>query len=391
MTELERIITGRIRADGPMPFAAFMSLALYDPVHGYYARGPQRTGWRGHFLTSPELDPAFGMLWANAFRRVWAACGSPDAFEVVEVGPGEGGFAAAVLSAITDPAIAGSSLDEPFRAALTYRLVERVPTLKARQQELLTGVARVEWSPSITELPTIEHGVVFANEVLDNLPVHLARLRAGNLVEVCVTAGTDGLELVDMELSNPEIARWVEETGTVPAEGSIVEVTLAAVSFIAHVGRRLRNGAIVLVDYGAAGPVLAERGGSLLAYSERGVDDDVLADLGERDITAHANWTSVTNALESEGWTVEGPLDQKTVLRGLGARSIDAELREIHAVALDEGRGADALNALSRRQALGALLDPAGLGGLQVVVGRHGIDAPLLSDPDAQRPAEAGL
>ena len=386
MTELERIITARIRTDGPMPFAAFMSLALYDPTHGYYARGPQRTGWRGHFLTSPELDPAFGGLWASAFQRVWVACGAPDAFEIVEIGPGEGGFASAVLGAISDP-----PFDDRFRAALTYRLVERVPSVKARQRELLTGAQRIEWSPSITELPVIEHGVAFANEVLDNLPVHLARMREGELVEVCVDEGAHGLELVDMELSNPEIARWVDQTGTVPAEGSIVEVTLAAVSFIAHVARRVRNGAIVLVDYGAAGPNLAERGGSLLAYSERGVDDAVLVDPGERDITAHANWSSVANALESAGWTVEGPVDQRTVLRGLGAGDLDRTLKQLHSTALSEGRGADALKALSRRQALGALLDPAGLGGLEVVAGRRGIDTSVLSAPDAQRPAGAGL
>lgn len=368
-----------------MPFAAFMSLALYDPIHGYYARGPQRTGWRGHFLTSPELDPAFGTLWANAFQRVWGACGRPDEFEIVEIGPGEGGFAAALLDAI-----AGPSFDERFRAALTFRLVERVPAMKARQRELLASAGRVEWTPSITELPAIEHGVVFANEVLDNLPVHLAGTRGSRLVEVCVGVGADGLELVDVELSNPEIARWIEETGTQPAEGATIEVTLAAVSFIAHVVRRLRNGAIVLVDYGTTGPELAARGGSLLAYSERGVDDDVLADPGERDITAHANWTSVTAALSSAGWTVEGPVDQRTVLKAFGADGLDRKLKDAHSAAISGGRGADAVNALSRRQALGALLDPAGLGGLQVVVGRRGIDT-LLSAPDAQRPAGAGL
>jgi hypothetical protein len=42
-----------------MPFAAYMSLALYHPRHGYYASGALRTGFRGHFLTSPENDPAY--------------------------------------------------------------------------------------------------------------------------------------------------------------------------------------------------------------------------------------------------------------------------------------------------------------------------------------------
>ncbi|MGH2694669.1 MAG: SAM-dependent methyltransferase, partial [Actinomycetota bacterium] len=116
MTALGEIIAERIRAGGPMPFAAFMSLALYHHRHGYYADAA-RTGFAGHFLTSPELDPAFGELWAEGLARIWDACGRPERFEVIEVGPGEGTFAAAVLAAAP----------RELAAALVYRLVERMP------------------------------------------------------------------------------------------------------------------------------------------------------------------------------------------------------------------------------------------------------------------------
>jgi SAM-dependent MidA family methyltransferase len=351
-----------------MPFAAFMSLALYDPIHGYYARGAQRTGWRGHFLTSPELDPAFGTLWARAFREVWARCGSPDVFEVVEVGPGEGGFAAAVLATV----------DDELASTLTYRMVERVPAVRARQQDRLEGAGRVEWSDSVTELPEIDHGVVFANEVLDNLPVHIVARDGTALVEVCVGAGADGLTFVDRPPSNPELELWVERTGTVPSDSGHVEVTLAAESMVAHLARRLGTGAIFLVDYGAEATEIERRGGTLLAYSESGVDERVLEEPGRRDITAHANWTSVSGALRRAGLAVEGPTEQRKVLLDLGARSLDVAWKEDHGTAIAEGRGADALKALSRRQALGVMLDPAGLGGLQVLAGYRGIDAGAL-------------
>ncbi|HYO61474.1 MAG TPA: SAM-dependent methyltransferase, partial [Actinomycetota bacterium] len=175
MTELERVLHERIARDGPLPFGAFMQLALYHPRHGYYSGGRPRTGWRGPFVTSPELDPSYGELWARAVAKVWEACGSPDPFAVVEVGPGEGGFAHALLSA----------LDGELRRAVRYRLVERVPQVQERQRERLAGFD-AEWSASITELPRSEHGVVFANEILDNLPVHLVERRDGELLEVCV-------------------------------------------------------------------------------------------------------------------------------------------------------------------------------------------------------------
>ena len=362
---LDQEIKHRIAERGPLPFAAFMSLALYDTRFGYYARGHERTGWRGHFLTSPELDPAFGELWARAFRQVWDACGRPESFEIVEIGPGEGSFAAAVLAAI----------DDDLRAVLTYRLVERVPAIAQRQRQRLGGFERVEWCSSVTDLPDIAAGCVFANEVLDNLPVHLVTYENGRLMELCVGLEGERFAFVARSPSNPELMSAVARTG-VRAQDGIVEVGLAAESLIAHVAGRVRQGAILFVDYGAEAAELARRGGTLIAYSDAGVDDRVLERPGDKDITAHVNWTSIRGALERAGMATAGPLAQRDVLLALGARALDLSLKDAHEAALAEGLGAAAVGHLSRRQALGALIDPGGLGALQVVAGVRGIDPP---------------
>ena len=366
MTPLEEIIHERIRRNGPMPFAAYMSLALYHPHHGYYTSGPERSGWRGHYLTSPELDPGFAQLWRRGFRQVWDACGRPPRFEIVEVGPGEGAFAAAVLG----------PHDDGFGSELTYRLVERSPALEERQRALVRD-PRAVWSPSVTELPAIDNGIVFANEVLDNLPVHIVEARGGRVLEVCVDA-QEGLLVQSLrEPSNPELSSWLDRTAVSLPDGHRYEVPLAAESFIRRVAAVVERGAIVMVDYGADATALATRpSGSLLCYSERGVDDDPLDRPGYKDITSHVNWTAVRAALKGAGMDVLGPLSQRSVMSALGARSLDQDLKHRHEDALRSKRGADAVAVLSRRQALGALLDPAGLGGLDVVVGLKGVDAP---------------
>jgi SAM-dependent MidA family methyltransferase len=368
LTDLERLLHERIARDGPLPFGAFMQLALYHPRHGYYAGGRPRTGWRGHFVTSPELDPSYGELWARAFAKVWSACGSPDAFDVVEVGPGEGGFAHAVLS----------SLDGEFARAVRYGLVERVAEVQDRQRERLEGFD-VEWSASITEVPRSDHGVVFANEVLDNLPVHLVERRGGELLEVCVESWDGRLVETLRPPAGDELAGWLARAGAEVPEGGRFEVTMAAESFVRHCAGALGAGAIVLVDYGAESSELAQRPrGTLVAYGPGGPSEDVLARPGEQDVTAHANWTVVRRTCASLGWEVAGPVAQREVLLGLGARDLDAEQRAQHADALAGGRGAEAVRALSRRSALGALLDPGGLGGLGVVIATKGIPAGTL-------------
>lgn len=363
MTELEALLHDRIARHGPLPFGAFMQLALYHPRLGYYAGGRERSGWRGHFLTSPELDPAYGRLWAAGFERVWAACGSPAEFTVVEVGPGEGGFAAAVLGAARGP----------FAAALRYRLVERVPALAERQHARLEE-HDVSWDASITEVPRCACGVVFANEVLDNLPVHVVERRAGELLEGCVESRGGRLVESLRPPAGDELAQWLARAGARVPEGHRFEVAMAAESFVRHCAAALERGVVALVDYGAESAELAERPrGTLVAYAGGGPTDDVLACPGEQDVTAHANWSIVRATFEALGFDARGPLPQRDVLISLGARAVEAELREEYARASREGRGADAVRSVSRRSALGALLDPGGLGGLGVFLGGRGI------------------
>jgi SAM-dependent MidA family methyltransferase len=366
-TPLEPLLLEWIAERGPMPFAAFMQMALYHPSHGYYASSAPKTGWSGDFLTSPELDRGFGELWARGFEQLWVGCGSPSRFQVTEVGPGEAGFAEAVLK----------SSSGSFAAALEYRLVERNPHLQERQRARLEPFPGVLWSESIVDVPHAEAGIVFANEVMDNLPVHVVERSEGRLWEVCVTVEEGMLSTVRLPPSNPELERFLTRTGVSLPEGHRIEVPLAAESFVARTAALLSLGALIVVDYGAEGSALAERSqGSLVCYSPTGADDDLLARPGDKDITSLVNWTGVRVAGAVAGLEMTGPRRQREVLLALGLRELDHALRSRHQQDLAAGDGAGAMEALSRRQALSALVDEGGLGGLGVVAGLRGTEPP---------------
>jgi SAM-dependent MidA family methyltransferase len=350
-----------------MPFAAFMQFALYHPHFGYYSSPEPRTDWSGHFLTSSEIDPAYGQLWTRAFEEIWGASGSPSGFEVVEIGPGEGGFAEAVLGC------AGGA----FAKALRYRMVERNPRLQQRQRTRLTAWHNVEWSSSAIEVRDIPTGVVFANEVLDNLPVHLVEKHEDALREVCVTAEDGELGFIRLPPSSPELERFLQRVGVDLPEGHRIEVPLAAESFVTRLASVIRRGALLFVDYGKEPAALALLPqGSLVSYSASGADDEVLARPGTKDITSHVNWTAVRSAAKAVGLGVIGPLPQHDVLQKLGVRELDRSLRSRHQRELEAGNGAGAVEALSRRQALGILSDQGGLGGLGVLACLQGIEIP---------------
>jgi SAM-dependent MidA family methyltransferase len=121
-------------------------------------------------------------------------------------------------------------------------------------------------------------------------------------------------------------------------------------------------------------------GGTLVSYSSSGADTEVLESPGTKDITAHANWTSVTHSLARGGSLPVGPKPQREVLLKLGAHDLEDSFKAAYNDAIADGRGAEAVAALSRRQALGALLDPGGLGGLQVLAGLRSIEPPSFLD-----------
>jgi hypothetical protein len=63
--ELVARIRNEIARDGPITFARFMELALYDPDGGYYRGESARPGRDGDFLTAPEAHPIFGATLAS--------------------------------------------------------------------------------------------------------------------------------------------------------------------------------------------------------------------------------------------------------------------------------------------------------------------------------------
>ena len=381
MTRLHELLLERIQARGPISFAEYMSLCLYHPEHGYYGAGAKRTGWQGDFVTSPELGPAFGRLWAKGFEQIWEACSRSDTFDVVEVGPGEGSFAAAVLS----------SASGTFSESLRYTLVERAPAVEARQRARLRSFEKVRWSKSLRAVPAVTAGCVFANEILDNVPVHLVRSSGGEVVEVLVGVREGRLVFTTGPL-RPDLRAYLSRRPALD-EGQVTEVAPEVESLVAEAASIVKLGAVIFIDYGYEDNAhRPSRRGGVVAYSSSGVDEDVLERPGEKDLTVHVDWARVARALSSEGLEIVGPIPQRSVLDALGIKELDRQLQAGYDRAVSEGRGADALRCLSTRHAVRVLTDPAGLGRLQVLMGLAGISGSQFSRLTKQKTGRsAGL
>jgi len=353
-------IAAEIRRNGPMPFARFMEIALYDPEAGYYtanrgedagATGPGRTG---DFLTAPEGHPIFGWAIARQLESVWEALGRPARFVVREYGAGSGALAAGVLDGLRR---AGSALGEAIR----YQAVD------ASQTRLAALRLRLEASGLAASLEPLDPrpaaGAIVANELLDALPVH--RVEGGPdgaLLERFVTLREDGgFDTILGPPSTPALAARLVAEGIELAPGQPAEVCLALDPWVADATAGLAAGELLLIDYGypAAELYRPERGSTLRAYHRHRVHADPLVAIGRQDLTAHVDLTAVDRAAVAAGLAPIGRTTQARFLAALGAGEL--------LVGLQSDPTTDLAGYLEAKAALVRMLDPRVTGGFAVL------------------------
>lgn len=299
MSSLIDRLRARIQSEGAISFHDFMATALYDQEAGYYCRERERWGRAGDYRTSPERSLLFAATFANYFSRLHQKLGSPSAWVLLEAGAGAGVFAEGVLETLS------SQSPDVFNAT-RYVIDERSSTSRAlARQRLARFGSRVEFA-RLEDLQPVSAGIVFSNELLDAFPVHRVTVQEGELLEFFVESNQDG-EFVwsTKPLSTPELKRYFEASGVGLREGQIAEVNLEARSWIGSAAKVLQRGYFITVDYGAEAHDLysasARPTGTLRGFAKHKASDDLLADLGEQDITSSVNWSDVIKTGEATG------------------------------------------------------------------------------------------
>ncbi len=347
---LKRSILDQVAARGPMSFAEYMELALYDPAEGFFASAPVGRG--GHFVTSPHISGVFAILVAGALHDAWQALEEPDPFTVVELGAGDGTLARGILRAATGR----------FGAALSYIAVEQ--SEQARHALQRGGVLAADSIEGALDGPVT--GVIFANELLDNIPFH----RVVGDRELLV--GANGDELIYVEAPIP-----AEVAAAMSAPASADEHRPSSPAARAHVKAALSHlacGTVLLFDYGfvAGEPVEPIRG-----YREQRPTVDLLADPGSCDITGPTDFDAIAQEARAAGFEVHGPASQRDALYALGYRGVLDEVRAQQLAAEASGDARRAVELFNARNEAAMLVDPGGLGALKVI----GFTSPGLRAP----------
>ena len=363
---LSAILAARISAKGAIPFAEFMRECLYHPEHGYYSRlGTQR---RGDYYTSVDVHAIFGRLIARQLAELWELLGSPTPFWAVESGAGVGRLAANILD------FAERELPA-FYAATQYIAVEHSAERRAEHAAgLAPHAAKGRFSNSAQIPSKISAGCIFSNELLDALPTHRVVMKDGRLREIYV--GVEGGRFVEVlsEPSTPAIEQYFQEQGIMLPEGHHAEACLDACRWIENAGRAINRGFVLTIDYGHEAPALYDERhnrGTLLAYRNHQITENILDAPGEQDLTSHVNFTALQLWGHRADLETTGLVTQSQFLVALGRANEFADLYE---------PGQSEIEKLRARLLLKNLIHPEGLGEkFQVLIQHKGIENPRLT------------
>jgi SAM-dependent MidA family methyltransferase len=252
-TPAGELLAGEIGRNGPVSFRRFMEVALYHPEHGYYRRSRDPFGKHGDFFTAEQIQPVFGILMACRIRQLYREMGEPREFTVVELGAGR------------------REMAEAF-SEWTY-----IPV------DLNSG-----------RLPEKFRGVVFSNEFFDALPVEAAVYRDGAFREQRVACEDGRFRWHTGGAVRDEVEQYLRRWFAPPEEGRWYEANLDALGWMERIGRALESGYALTVDYGyTRAEAVRFPAGTLMGYRRHMAREDVLEDPGERDITAHVNFTAL--------------------------------------------------------------------------------------------------
>jgi SAM-dependent MidA family methyltransferase len=364
-TSAEFEIRRRISQRGPIPFAEFMEVALYWHEDAYYSRahgqegGPFGPG--GDYYTSPMAHPAFGALLSVQLYQFWLLLDRPNPFWVIEPGSGNSQLCRDILQAAT-------SLPARFFDSLRYLCVERN---HQRTLPFLPGAHAI----SAVELPLRNvRGCVISNELLDSFPVHQVRVERGRLREVYVALEPDdrsGEERLVEQLGDPStpfLEARMEELNIQLGEGQTAEINLGLDSWASSVATSLEAGFVLTIDYGRPATELYSAElrprGTLVTYYRHTQTDSPFRNIGQQDMTAQVDFTSVVNVGSRAGLETLGYTTQSQFLRNLGFDQLRRWLATAQ-LPVDQ--------AAANRAGLLALVRPDGLGNFKVLVQGKGL------------------
>ena len=288
------ILNNIIKEGRSYSFSEIMALALYHPDFGYYMQEDNPIANSRDYITAPEISDSIGYACAKA----WSELGISNGV-LCEVGPGSGSLVTSMAKYLLDWGLLPKKII----------LVEKNKFRKIDQQKKLISLSEkvyniCEWRTSMPD--TGWSGMLVAHEVLDAQPFDIAIKSESSWLEKRVVK-KDGCLNWELATARLEIAKHLENVNV--SDGYQTEVLCETATFLDNCCKNLTSGGIIFIDYGYSGKEFFHEQrvfGTSKTFKKHLSSDDLLSDIGNKDITCHVNFSFVKDIIENYKYEANG-------------------------------------------------------------------------------------
>lgn len=305
---MNQIINKLFRYDKTVSYEHFISFALYDEEYGYYMKSKPKLGKCFDFVTSPYVSRAFAKTIVRFAVEKWTNSKLPIRF--YEIGSGDGTFASAFLNEM-------ASQFPSLYEQLTYISIEHSPYHRYVQYQQLQKHPVIFYS-DFNQVFEIE-GIVFSNEWLDALPVHVIQQKEGKMWEVAITIKDGQLMETYLPLTNKDILQFLQRYNVKLTEGVRREIPIKMVDTWIKLITNMKQGWILTIDYGTTEEErLCMKKESVRGFYQHQLVENLFQKIGEIDMTYSIWFDCLMTEGKKHGCFVENFTSQKEFLLQYG-------------------------------------------------------------------------
>ena len=315
-----------------------MEECLYSDF-GFFNTTKVRSNKEGDFLTSPEVSDYFGYFISN-FVKV----NNIDK-NLLEIGAGTGSL--------------GYQID---------KFSNKTPLVVEKSKTAITSLEDMKFTvyESVDSMSKEDIGLLYMNEVLDNVPCSIAVNKDGEWFEKIIRLKQDQL-VYDLVPAREINLDWISDFNIDALEGIEIEIQKNSTEYLIKLISKFNPEFLIIIDYGYEFHERKDKPYKSLirTYKNHHLAGDTILQPASTDITYDVNFSSVKTTLNSLNYTVE-LLTQKEFIEQNGFENLYKKINNEFQVA----EGIQKLKLKSDLVGLDAISNNRGLGGFMVAVAK---------------------
>mgnify|MGYP006138175253 FL=1 len=287
-----------------IPIDKFFNRVLFDKKNGYYS---SRTpfGHNGDFITSPGVSNLFSEIIGIWLISSWHTLKKPKKFNVVELGPGDGGLTKILIKTF--------ERFPEFNNAVNIFLYEKSQSLKKLQKNNINS-SKVRW---INNFSKISKGpiIFFGNEFFDSIPIKQFLRKKKIFYEKHYFQNKDKKIVEAYKKVSKKKAQKITKFKTIN-KLKFIEFPQLGLNELRKIIKKISqlNGGLLLIDYGYLKPENKNTLQSLMKHKK----NKILNNLGKADITSLVNFKLLNEYFTNNNLKVKKIVTQKCFLETMG-------------------------------------------------------------------------